>query len=505
MRSLAAFLVASVLLAVPSCERTGLHMPAGAGGTMALGGVTATGGAFAAGGVAGTGGSSSESGGVVGNGGTRATGGATSTGGTLGSGGAGGAGGATRDGGLTGSGGVAGKGGVAGTGGSVGTGGTMGTGGSPGGGGGGACSNVAACGGDVVGTWTVTSSCLNVTGQMDLSVIGVGCTSAVTGSLKVTGTWTANPNGTYSDKTTTSGNEQLTLPASCLQISGTTTTCERVAPVLQALGYAVTTCQSAASGGGCTCSATVNQTGWMGVVNPDASTSGGYTTSGTVITLDSEAKYSFCVAGNKLNMTSQGTSPTTTGTVVLQKNGSTGSGGAPATRGSGNTTGSDGGLGSGGIGGTGGASGGAVTCTFGGLPVDGETLLSYTESGITVLATAGDWQARTGFGNPAPSILFSTSVGGTATGQVKVTAGGSAFRFVSVDLYSSMTTIPYVFTGQIGSTQVFSVSGTVPNTFGNFAKVANPNAGDLIDTLVIELANGVAQNSMGLDNLRLMM
>ena len=153
----------------------------------------------------------------------------------------------------------------------------------------------------------------------------------------------------------------------------------------------------------------------------------------------------------------------------------------------------------GGSSGTGGASGGVVTCTFGGLLVDAQPLASYTESGITVLATAGSWQARTGYGNPAPFIEFIAS----ATGEVRVTAGGSAFRFVSVDLYSSVTTIPYVFTGQMGSTKMFSVSGTVPGTFGNFATVASANAGDLIDTLVIELTDGVAQNPMGLDNVRL--
>ncbi len=263
------------------------------------------------------------------------------------------------NGGLTGSGGVAGRGGVAGTGGSVGAGGTVGTGGSSsgGGGGGGACSNVLACGGDLVGTWTVTSSCLSVTGQMDMAVLGLGCTSAtVTGSLQVTGTWTAKSDGTYSDNTTTSGDEQLKLPASCLQISGTITTCDRIGGVLFAAGYDSVSCISAA-GGGCTCSAAVDQIGWMGVVNLDASTSGEYTTSGTVVTLDGEAKYSFCVAGDKLSMTPQGTSPTTTGTVVFQKSGSTGSGGAPATGGSGGRTGSGGVSGSGGVGGTGGTTG----------------------------------------------------------------------------------------------------------------------------------------------------
>jgi hypothetical protein len=148
-----------------------------------------------------------------------------------------------------------------------------------------------------------------------------------------------------------------------------------------------------------------------------------------------------------------------------------------------------------------------VTCTFGGLLVDEQTLASYTESGITVVATAGGWQARTGFGKPAPSILFITPAGELETGQVEVTAGGSAFSFVSVDLYSSITSIPYIFTGLMGSTTVFSVSGTVPHTMGTFATIANPNAGDLIDTLDIELTNGVAccQSPMGLDNVRLTM
>lgn len=104
-------------------------------------------------------------------------------------------------------------------------------------------SNVAACGGSVVGTWTATSSCLSVSGQVDMTQFGLGCTSApVTGSLQVTGTWTANSDGTYSDNTTTSGSEQLMLPASCLLISGTTTTCDDISGPLQAAGYASVTC-----------------------------------------------------------------------------------------------------------------------------------------------------------------------------------------------------------------------------------------------------------------------
>ena len=97
----------------------------------------------------------------------------------------------------------------------------------------GACINGTPCGGSPVGTWNVTSSCLTLTsGNLDISNAGLDPTSCknvtLTGSLTVTGTWTANANGTYTDGTTTSGTAQLALPAGCLMISGTTTTCARV-------------------------------------------------------------------------------------------------------------------------------------------------------------------------------------------------------------------------------------------------------------------------------------
>ena len=87
-----------------------------------------------------------------------------------------------------------------GTGGSPSTGTGGGTGGSSSSGGaGGACTNVTACGGNAVGTWTVTSSCLSVSGQLDLSnFFGSACASAqATGSLQVSGTWSAKADGSY--------------------------------------------------------------------------------------------------------------------------------------------------------------------------------------------------------------------------------------------------------------------------------------------------------------------
>ena len=263
--------------------------------------------------------------------------GAGGAGGKAGAGGAGGSGG-RASGGSGGSGGTggtadaAGLGGSGGSGGIIPTGGTRasgGTGGSAiGGAGGASCANIVSCGGDVVGTWTVTSSCLRVTGEMDMSMLGLDCALApVEGSLQVTGTWTAKPDGTYFDGTTTSGNEQITLPASCLIVAGTAVTCEKLAPVFSALGYLATTCTADVSGG-CSCSATVDQIGGVGLVSPYAQSSGTFKTSGNVVTTDDFAQYPYCVSGNTMTWTPKTTSPITTGTIVFQRGGATGSGGA---------------------------------------------------------------------------------------------------------------------------------------------------------------------------------
>src|SRR5512142_813103 len=65
-----------------------------------------------------------------------------------------------------------------------------------------ACSSVTPCGGDVVGTWNVSSSCLTISGDYDVSMGQFGCKSVpATGSLQTTGTFIANGDGTYTDNT----------------------------------------------------------------------------------------------------------------------------------------------------------------------------------------------------------------------------------------------------------------------------------------------------------------
>src|ERR1039457_4684644 len=282
-----------------------------------------------------------------------------SSSGTGGKSSSGGAAGSSSSGGVVTTGGSSSSGGAV-TGGSSGRGGAVATGGNSGSGGAtGSCSNVAPCGGDVLGTWTVTSSCLNVAGELDLASVGAGCPSApVSGSLQVTGTWTANADGTYLDNTTTSGSEQFTLGSSCLVISSTPVKCDGAAGLLTSvLGYSKLDCPSTADGG-CSCSATAKQTGGLGVLSMSPSTGDNYTTSGNVLTISGrpeDVKYSYCVSGNKLTLTPQPAKPTMTGTIVLQKSGSSGSGG---TTGGGGQNGSGGKSGGGGSTGQGGAGGG---------------------------------------------------------------------------------------------------------------------------------------------------
>ena len=64
--------------------------------------------------------------------------------------------------------------------------------------------------------------------RLDITFAGLDprtCTNvALSGSVTVTGTWTAASNGTYTDGTTTMGTAHVALPPGCLMLSGTTST-----------------------------------------------------------------------------------------------------------------------------------------------------------------------------------------------------------------------------------------------------------------------------------------
>jgi len=212
----------------------------------------------------------------------------------------------------------------------------------------------------VVGKWTVTSSCLAVSGDMNVMLASLGCkTVPVAGSLKVTGTWTANSDGTYVDDTVTTGSITFPLDSSCLSVSSVNVSCQKAAGALTGLGWTTVVCSTGA-GSECTCTATANQSAGLGVISPWAMQMGNYTTSGSGLNADSDVDYSYCTAGSTLTVTPKPTILPISGTITLQSASSTGSGGATGSgggKGSGGTPGSGGGTASGGANGSGGATG----------------------------------------------------------------------------------------------------------------------------------------------------
>jgi hypothetical protein len=325
------------------------------------------------------------------------------------SGGQSGSGGSGQSGGSNGSGGSGQSGGSNGSGGSSSTGGTSGS-----------CTSVSACGGNVVGTWNVSSACLDLSSSnLDISLAGLDPTSCknvtMTGSLHVSGTWTANSDLSYKDGTTTTGSADIELPAGCLMLSGTTVTCDGISGPLSSLGFSSITCVNAASGGGCSCTGTVQQSGLPGVTSLNAMTSGNYASSGNTLTIDGSTPYSYCVSGSNMTWTPQTTSPTTKGTIVFQKSGATGTGGAMGT---GGATGTGGAVSSGGTTGTGGAAGSGATGTGG---AKGGATGSGGAAGSGATGTGGAKGGTTGTGGAAGS-------GTTGTGGTTSTGGSSGTR-----------------------------------------------------------------------------
>jgi len=208
-----------------------------------------------------------------------------------------------------------------------------------------ACTNITGCGGNVTGTWTVGSSCLKLSGSLDLASAGLdpsSCTSAtISGSLTVSGSFIANANGTYTDNTTTTGTSKVELAAGCLLISGTTINCQGAATAVEAGGLGVATCTDA-PGGGCSCTSTVNQKGGIGIPTPVPATSGNHMSAANVLSLTTDSgdtKHAYCVSGTSLTMTPQSSTPMiVSGSIALQQgmpNGNGGAGGAGGGGGSG--------------------------------------------------------------------------------------------------------------------------------------------------------------------------
>lgn len=152
-----------------------------------------------------------------------------------------------------------------------------------------------------------------------------------------------------------------------------------------------------------------------------------------------------------------------------------------------------------------GSAGTRTTIGFGALAAEPNraAFSNITESGVTITTVSASWESLTTYGNPSPFIQFIRPAGPSTVGELAVTAGAAPFMFQSIDLYSSTTTIPYEIVGIRNGATLFVVSGTVPNTFGAFATVTNPQPTTLVDTLRVRLTNPATggNNPVGVDNI----
>jgi hypothetical protein len=106
---------------------------------------------------------------------------------------------------------------------------------------------------------------------------------------------------------------------------------------------------------------------------------------------------------------------------------------------------------------------------FGGLTTS-DPVTTYSENGYTIRTVTAAWTG-------AERLIFYSPPSTTTVGEVRMTAAdGGTFLLNSVDLYSSLTPIPFVIEGRLDSATVFSLSDTLPSTSGAFVKVNKPSA-----------------------------
>jgi len=190
-----------------------------------------------------------------------------------------------------------------------------------GGSGGASCGAPEACGGDVVGTWKVTSSCF-ATAPEAFAVMGCPSAKVNVSDLSVTGTDTFKADKTEQATVSYGGSISMTYPSSCLAPYGSPPDCDLVAAVFAADIAASTddtpfksvTCK--ATGGGCVCTLPAA---------PNLTTeTATYSTSGGVLTeTDSKGEVTqstYCVSGEMMTqhidgMANMGLS----GTITLMK------------------------------------------------------------------------------------------------------------------------------------------------------------------------------------------
>jgi hypothetical protein len=159
---------------------------------------------------------------------------------------------------------------------------------------GGTCGNTPACGGDLVGTWTIASSCVSAGSSM--SALCPGAT-ADTANLKVTGTITYTADMTYTTNSVLSGSETLVLPLSCFVQSDVSATCDQLGQIYMN----DPTNQSATCTGSSICTCTIV------LSNQTSTRTGTYSTTAAGLATDTPtggapSQSDYCVRGQTLTL-----------------------------------------------------------------------------------------------------------------------------------------------------------------------------------------------------------
>jgi hypothetical protein len=169
------------------------------------------------------------------------------------------------------------------------------------------CGKVAACGGNIVGTWNFVAGCASTSAS---AASNSACPNESIQSTTVTasGSATFNSDLTYSVDVTESVSESLVVPMSCLTVGGMTISCDEIATVLAGAletdgGGPTTTCTS--SGTDCDCNISLSglsthETGTYTLSGNSVVTTAGGTSGGG----------DYCVQGDTLHFlssTSMGT------------------------------------------------------------------------------------------------------------------------------------------------------------------------------------------------------
>ncbi|WP_437715138.1 hypothetical protein WMF45_01165 [Sorangium sp. So ce448] len=167
-------------------------------------------------------------------------------------------------------------------------------------GGGASCGEVAACGGDPTGSWSIDDACF------DASMFQVpieGCDAELDSSgLDVSGHAEFRADGTYVMTATLQGQIRVNLPPACLTQEGTTSTCAQLDEQLEQVAaqgdspFVAAECSSA--GADCACAMTI-----AGMASTDRGT---WSVSGSTLTTEAEGEdpeaAPFCAQGSSLTM-----------------------------------------------------------------------------------------------------------------------------------------------------------------------------------------------------------